>query len=225
MPSRSRSPVRSPSRCSTSAATEFPEGTALSYSSFGRTTRGSPSIPVWKNPPRSSIREEPDEIVGETPRLAEPAEVARPGEQGEHRGREQGVIVRVRDAAGRPVPPRTEEPPVRRAQVRQDEPGGRHRGLQELGVAEGRPRLGERLDRHRVPAREDLVVRRGTHASLPRLEQDPPGSLEVARVGRRTRAAATGRSSARSPSSLPGPRRTPRRRPHPRARPAPPRTR
>ena len=50
------SPVNSASRSNTSAATEFPDGVALSYSSFGRSTRSSASEPVWKKPPRSSSR-------------------------------------------------------------------------------------------------------------------------------------------------------------------------
>ena len=112
------------------------------------------------------------------------------------------MIVRVRDAARRPVPPRAEQPPVRRPQVRQDERCGRHRGVQELGVAEGRPRLRERLDRHRVPAGEHLVVGRRAHAPLPRLEQDPPGLLEV-RPRRRRRPAGRHRTFVRSLAQFP----------------------
>ena len=52
----SASPVNSARRSSTSAATEFPDGVALSYSSFGRRTSSSASEPVWKKPPRSSSR-------------------------------------------------------------------------------------------------------------------------------------------------------------------------
>ena len=43
-------------RWRTDAATEFPAGTALSKSSFGRITKRSASDPVWKKPPPSSSR-------------------------------------------------------------------------------------------------------------------------------------------------------------------------
>ena len=52
----SGSPVRWASRRSTSAAAEFPDGTALSNRSLGRNTSSSASDAVWKNPPLSGSR-------------------------------------------------------------------------------------------------------------------------------------------------------------------------
>ena len=107
-----RRPRSAPSRSSTCASIELPEGIGLSSSPFVRATSSSPPVGARKKPPCSASCEELDREQGEAARLVQPAELAgRDVELEQPVGRVR-VVVEEALAAHLPVPPRAREPPV-----------------------------------------------------------------------------------------------------------------
>ena len=109
------------------------------------------------------VGEEADEVVGHDPRLGEPGDVVDLGQRDE-RLEQRGVVLGVREEVGAPALPRPQEAAVVAAQLAQQEPGVRARGLHPVVTPERGRGLGERAQEQRVPPEQHLVVEPGTHA-------------------------------------------------------------
>ena len=145
------------------AAREFSDGVALSWivlrahdERFGVDAGGEDAAVLV-------VGEQPDEIVGDGPCLAEPGDVVDLGQR-EECLEQCGVVLGVREEVGAPALPRTQEATVVAAELAEQEAGVGARGLHPVVTPERERRLGERAQEQRVPSEQHLVVEPGTHA-------------------------------------------------------------
>ena len=144
-------------------ATDVPHGTALSKRLRGRTTSASWSAPGVEEHLRLRVPEEAQRLVGEAPRLVEPAPVERGLVEREQPGGHHRVVLEVALELGLPVLPGAQQPAVRarigRGGTRRS---ARPRRCSRAGRARGRPRRSAR-QHEAVPARP-APCRRGPDA-------------------------------------------------------------
>ena len=134
--------------------------------------------------PTFGVVEQAEEVVGERPSGLEPPQLERRLVERETRIGHERVVIGVTRAAGTSVAPGPQQPAVGRAELGQDEPGGRDRRLDVARLPERPARLGERRDRHRVPRGEHLVVGGRPDPLLAELEQLGPGTCDLRGEGR-----------------------------------------